>query len=92
MTDENYLQKLADMQTQIKELVPDSLKENGERRMTEYICQEVQTDNGGYLEPVKELIRCKDCFYHFIQKCDKNRYGTWWSDDDYCSKAKRKEK
>ena len=31
MTDKNYLKKLADMQTQIKELVPDS--ENGERRM-----------------------------------------------------------
>jgi len=31
--------------------------------MTEYICKEVQTDNGGYLEPVKELIRCKDCKY-----------------------------
>lgn len=33
MTGENYLKNLADMQTQIKELVPDSLKENGERRM-----------------------------------------------------------
>lgn len=29
--------------------------------MTEYICQEVRTDNGGYLKPVKELIRCKNC-------------------------------
>jgi hypothetical protein len=35
MTEENYLKKLADMQTQIKELVPDSLKENVERRMTD---------------------------------------------------------
>ncbi len=29
--------------------------------MTDWICKEVQTDNGGYFEPVKELIRCKDC-------------------------------
>ena len=29
--------------------------------MTDWICREVQTDNGGYLEPVKPLIRCKDC-------------------------------
>ena len=29
--------------------------------MKEYICKEVQTDNGGYLEIEKELIRCKNC-------------------------------
>ena len=31
------------------------------RRMTDWICKEVHTDNGGYFEPVEELIRCKDC-------------------------------
>lgn len=30
-------------------------------RMKEYICKEVPTENGGYLEIEKELIRCKDC-------------------------------
>ena len=35
MTDEIYSKKLADMQTQIKEIVPDLLKENGGRRMSE---------------------------------------------------------
>ena len=38
--------------------------------MTEYICKEVQTDNGGYLEPVKELIRCKDCKYFELNHWD----------------------
>ena len=33
-------------------------------RMKEYICKEVQTENGGYLEIEKELIRCKDCKYN----------------------------
>ena len=37
MTDEIYSKKLADMQTQIKELVPDLLKENEERKMSD-IC------------------------------------------------------
>lgn len=40
------------------------------------------------------LIRCKDCEYHKKQNgsgyCEKDRcYG--WYDDDYCSKAERKE-
>ena len=29
--------------------------------MKEYICKEVQTDNGGYLEVETELIRCRKC-------------------------------
>lgn len=29
--------------------------------MKEYICKEVPTENGGYLEIEKELIRCKGC-------------------------------
>lgn len=31
--------------------------------MKEYICNEVSTKNGGYLEIETELIRCKDCKY-----------------------------
>lgn len=31
--------------------------------MNEYICKEVQTENGGYLDTETELIRCKDCKY-----------------------------
>lgn len=65
--------------------------------MTEYICKEVHTDNGGYLEPVKELIRCKDCKHHYydgdgIFYCEKHDYGYGWKDDDFCSKAERKER
>ena len=68
--------------------------------MTEYICKEVQTDNGGYLEPVKELIRCKDCKYYFKsnEKCQLidtrlHFYETdkRWADDSFCSWAERKE-
>lgn len=44
MTDENYLKKLADMQTQIKELIPDSLKENGERKMNDLISRQMAID------------------------------------------------
>lgn len=42
--------------------------------MKEYICNEVSTKNGGYLEIETELIRCKDCKH-------------WSGDDDetYCS-------
>ena len=32
--------------------------------MKEYICKEVPTENGGYLEIEKELIRCNDCIYY----------------------------
>lgn len=63
--------------------------------MTEYICKEVQTDNGGYLEPVNELIRCKDCKHReswlgIDMVCKKfNLVGV--EDDDYCSMAERKD-
>ena len=29
--------------------------------MKKYICKEVQTENGGYLEIEEELILCEDC-------------------------------
>lgn len=73
--------------------------------MTEYICKEVQTDNCGYLEPVKELIRCKDCEYRTregscwwhadnssIYSSEMGSIYSWHVDDnDYCSMAERKE-
>lgn len=43
--------------------------------MAEYICKEVQTDNGGYLEPVKELIRCKDCQSWKEKECNLPEHG-----------------
>lgn len=32
--------------------------------MKEYIAREVKTDTGGYIEPVSELVRCKDCKWY----------------------------
>ena len=37
--------------------------------MSEWICMEVETENGGYLEPVKPLVRCEHCEEH------RNRVG-----------------
>lgn len=63
--------------------------------MTEYICKEAQTDNGGYLEPVTELIRCKDCKHYFPEghvRCWNIR-GMHYpvEPDEFCSRGKRKE-
>ena len=59
--------------------------------MTDWICKEVHTDNGGYFEPVTELIRCKDCKYWSKQYrwCGFN--DTDVELDDFCSRAERKE-
>lgn len=78
-----------------------------ERRMNDWICKEVQTDNGGYFEPVEELIRCKECKHQRIEyREDKRRkdggYYVYWCDNvdgysplgfdnQYCSEAERKE-
>lgn len=64
--------------------------------MTEYICKEVQTDNGGYLEPVNELIRCKDCkeYAEWGDSMICMRLGSYYGDtkpNDFCSRAERKE-
>lgn len=62
--------------------------------MTDWICKEVQTDNGGYLEPVKELIRCKDCKYYDSEHevcCVYISYRLAKDANDYCSDAERKE-
>ena len=78
MTYENYLKKLADMQTQIKKLVPDSLKENGERRTNDlnklrksegHMLAIVNTKTGEY-KPVSEEMQVV-------------RHGKWI--DGYCS-------
>lgn len=72
--------------------------------MKEYICKEVPTDNGGYLEPVKELIQCKDCKYSKMTiRGDSAKYCLKWEEefdfmdslylpaDFYCGFAERKE-
>lgn len=93
MTDEIYSKKLADMQTQIKELVPDSLKENGERRMKEWICREMSTstspNENGILMIEKELIRCEDCKHCDGYFC----HNKWWGNGygNYAPPIKKKE-
>ena len=66
--------------------------------MKEFVCKEVHTDNGGYLEPVSELVRCKDCkhckvwqigYTHLLYKC--NIIGRIRYADDYCESGVRKE-
>ena len=68
--------------------------------MKEYICKEVPTDNGGYLEIEKELIRCKDCKY-FLNQYFSNKYAdggcihmagkVYCKKDDFCSCAESRE-
>ena len=65
--------------------------------MKEYICKEVLTENGGYLEIETELIRCEDCrswrksYYDSVDGmvCNKTRFIM--KPDDYCSMARAKE-
>lgn len=69
--------------------------------MSLWICEEVKTDNGGYLTPVTELIRCKDCKYYKVYElkgytlplCDRIKTVLSYAleEDDYCSRAVRKE-
>lgn len=64
--------------------------------MTEYIVKE--HPDFPYEEPkLPELIRCKDCKYHHrdskgIPYCANIDYGYGWKDEDYCSRAERREK
>lgn len=67
--------------------------------MTEYICKEVQTENGGYLEAESELIRCADCKYWSTEteqtSMPNMRRCTWWRNIgtfpiDFCSRAERR--
>lgn len=64
--------------------------------MKEYICLEVPTENGGYIEIETELIRCKDCrhaqksiFREKFKQCDYN--GELKHVNDFCSWAEPKE-
>lgn len=62
--------------------------------MKEYICKEVPTENGGYLEIEKELIRCKDCKYYTGYECRRTKVSNIiviTNEDEYCSRAERKE-
>ena len=71
-----------------------------------WICKEVQTDNGGYFEPEKPLIMCKDCKSYKIAElkqdgtedkrykpsvCCKGAYAVPRPEYWYCADAERKE-
>jgi hypothetical protein len=62
--------------------------------MKKYICKDVPSDYGGYLDIEKELIRCKDCIHHHGYICDR-LYGFQDAfaiqDYDYCSRAEPKD-
>ena len=42
-------------------------------------------------EPIKELVRCKECKFHHDRTQCKKRIGAWF-DDDYCNGAVRAER
>ena len=72
------------------------LKPNSEKtsdRMKEYICKEVPTEDGGYLEIETELIRCEDCVWRDKKtaNCERFRKGWYVQALSYCSWAERKE-
>ena len=59
--------------------------------MKEWIVSADSTDDlyGGYFEMYKELIRCKDCIrYEDNRVCE--LYHAVLDDDDYCSRAERR--
>ena len=65
--------------------------------MTDWICKEVHTDNGGYFEPVTELIRCKDCKHWQYDSCfveseegDADSIILDRFAFDFCSRAERR--
>lgn len=66
------------------------------RRMTYWLCKEVLTDNGGYLEPVNPLVRRNDCRLWKTEDCymcNSCKVGTTlMTESDFCSKAERREK
>lgn len=59
-------------------------------RMKEYICKEVPTENGGYLEIEKELIRCRDCQYFINGECSIYCLSSAY-EETFCSYAEQKE-
>jgi hypothetical protein len=59
--------------------------------MKEYICKEVSTDHGGYLEMVTDLIRCKDCKFFTDCGCLYTAGMVLPKENDFCSCAKLRE-
>ena len=61
--------------------------------MKEYICKEVPTENGGYLEIEKELILCEDCYFHdtFQRKGYCTKYDHSAKQDGFCAWVEPKE-
>lgn len=67
----------------------------------EYILSEYDMTHGDHEVAIGELIRCKDCKYykvyelmgHTLPLCDriKTTMADALEEDDYCSKAERKE-
>lgn len=61
------------------------------KRMKEYIAVEKQTDSGGYIEIVSELVRCKDCSYYGA--IENGKCPLWCAfiyPEGYCFQAERK--
>lgn len=65
--------------------------------MKEYICKEVPTDNGCYLEIEKELIRCEDCKWgreisgNIECNADRNNQPEYHGYTWFCPCGERKE-
>lgn len=68
--------------------------------MKEYIVQAEHLIDMYGMRAIGELIRCKDCKHHHyehhyenkIPYCNLIDYGYGWEDNDFCSRAERKEK
>ena len=63
-------------------------------RLIEFIESYRKTDNGDYQwnDNHGELIRCKDCEHYILGMCEWFGYGQSLTENDFCSRAKRKEK
>lgn len=65
--------------------------------MKKYIAVEKQTDGGGYIEVVSELIQCKDCKHCYqtdgnvIYNCCELNRNVVQPNDWYCADGERKE-
>ena len=61
--------------------------------MKEYICKDVPSDYGGYLDIEKELIRCKDCvwFDEKVPCCRLHSRAVFKKEKQFCSWAEPKE-
>ena len=58
---------------------------------SEYICFVKRIDGVVAQKTLEqELIRCKDCHWHYGTICRRNN-TMFWEDEDFCSLAERKE-